>query len=57
MIMYFIACLCITKNENFSAFLHELYRNVQYLFFLLKCSVFGFVPNRVASMGLWCKYN
>ena len=36
------------KNEQFSAFLHESYSSVQYL---LKCSTFGSVLNRVASMG------
>ena len=31
-IIYFTACLCITKNEKFSAFLRELYRSAQYFF-------------------------
>ena len=28
-ILYFTVCLCITKNEKFSAFMHELYKSVQ----------------------------
>ena len=40
-----IVCLCITKMEKF---LHKLYSSVQYL---LKCSAFGSVFNKVTSIA------
>ena len=52
-IIYFTIGLYITKNEQFSAFLHKSDTSVQYL---LKYSTFDSVPIEVASMGFWCIY-
>ena len=39
--------------QKIKKFLHESYNNVQYL---LKCSAFDSVLNRVANMSFWCFY-